>query len=136
VQDEVAHDNAIGSAQQGRCLAIKRVGKRPVNIREVEIHGSAKHVRLIIDTAKSDGRMSARNAGQEPPIPRTDVNHVAAKFETMRDHEVMVSLERQFDLQRELLLDFLVHSHPHGVRHEFPLIPTGASRPAKQGCCL
>jgi hypothetical protein len=104
---------------------------RPVNIREVEVHGSAEHVRLTIDAVKSDGRMSARDAGQEPPTTRTDINHFAATIKTVRDHEVMVSLERKFDLKRELLLDFLIHSCPHGVRHELPLIPTGANRPAK-----
>jgi hypothetical protein len=133
VQDNVSHENAIGGAQQGRRFAIKCVGMRPVNIRKVEIRGSANHVRLVIHTVKFDRRMSARDTYQEPATARADVNHVSATCKTVLDHEVMVPLKRKSDLQRELLLDFLIHSFPHGIRHWLPLIPTGVNRPKKPG---
>jgi hypothetical protein len=99
MQHDVAHEHAIGPSQQLGRLAVEGMGAGPADIREVEVHGGLEHLRFVIDPVKFDGRVLPRDARQEPTATRADVDQVPAALKAVLDHEIMVPLKGEIDLE-------------------------------------
>ena len=99
MQHDVAHEHAIGASQQLRRLSVEGIGVGPADVREVEARGGLEHVRFVIDPVKVDGGVLTRDARQKPTATGADVDQVPAVLKAVLDHERVVPLKREIDLE-------------------------------------